>query len=168
MRAGVPVRGLCDLGHRACGIHRGRIDAALRPVLLPCRIGAVEVAFQVFNRQDRIPGRWPRTPFGIPVAPVRKGNVAWRCGNGTGHGIHEDTVGVKVDCSRGPIKTIFVEALGGSKVQLVDLEGAGIGSVEACLFGFGRLEDEVDGLGGVIEFGGEELHVDFLCVVEIL
>ena len=48
------------------------------------------------------------------------------------------------------------------------LKGGGISSVEACLFGFRRLEDEVDGLGGVVELGGEELQVDFLRVVEIL
>lgn len=110
VRTSVPIRRQCDLGNRARCIHRRRIGAALRPVLLPCWIRAVEVAFQVFNREDRVLGRWSGTPSRIAIAPVRQRDVARRCGNSTGHGIKQDTVGVELDGIGGPVETILVEA----------------------------------------------------------
>ena len=168
MRARVPVRRLGHLGDGAGCIRRRGVGAALRPVLLPRRVRAVEVALQVFDREDRVLGRRAGAPGRIAVAPVRERDVARRGGDGAGHGVEQDAVGVELDGVGGPVETVLVEAFGGGEVQLVDLEGVGVRGVEACLGGFRGLEDEVDGLGGGVEFDGEKFHVDLLRVIQIL
>ncbi len=128
----------------------------------------IEITFEIRHGDDGILGRGPAAPHGVAVAPVGEGDVAGRRRHGLVHGAQQDAVGVEGHGAGRPVEAIFVEAIVGREGQLFDVKGARVGGVEAVLERLGRLEDEVDGGGGVVVLRREEFHVDFLGVVEVL
>jgi len=152
----------------ACRIGAGGIGAAAMVVLLPCWRRRVEVRLQVRDCHDRIYRRWTAAPFRIAVRPVAERDVTRRSWDGSRHVLEPSAVCIKRDLFRRPVEAILMVALVWMERKLVQIKGRRASSVKTGLLRSGRLENEINGRRGGVQFAREEFEIDLFGVVEVL
>lgn len=99
---------------------------------------------------------------------MREGDVTGRRRDVGIHGSQENAVGIEGDGVGGPVEAIFMDGVVGRERQLLHIEAACFGGIEAILQRFRRLEDQIDWVRGLVELRGEKFHVDFLGIIKVL